>query len=137
MNNVDLKCIDLKSRFGDRYRIVHEDSGIKSRAHDPWLQTIPCQLGHIYVHGQTALGASTDRRGSTATRLAALPCVTLVQDGDDVINVVFNADDFDKVAAVMKPKRRRTFTPEQITARTEHLRKHYFAPRATAILTSA
>ena len=46
------------------------------------------------------LGASTDRRGATARRLAALPCVRIVQDGDDGVNVVFHVDDFDNIAAI-------------------------------------
>ena len=70
--------IDLKTRFGKRYRITHDQAhaaeyGEGSRVHDPWLLTIPCRHGHIYPHGGELLGASTDRRGSIARRLAALP----------------------------------------------------------------
>jgi hypothetical protein len=110
-------CIDLKERFSDRYRVAYEDSytaerGSGGRAHDPWLLTIPCKHGHIYPHGCEWLAASTDHRGPIANRLAAVPGARVVQDGDDGINVVFHVDDFDQVAEVIKPKRRRKLSPE-------------------------
>lgn len=110
-------CIDLKARFGHRYRVDYEESyraecGDSARAHDPWLLTIPCRHGHIYPHGGELLAASTNRRGPITNRLAALPCVCVVQDGDDGINVLFHASDLDKVAAILKPKRRRRLSPE-------------------------
>lgn len=114
MTTATLPCIDLKATFGDRYRIVREASGLAHGA-DPdaaWLQTIPCQFGHIYIHGEKTLGATTQSRGPTAKLLAALSCVTKVQDGDDGINVIFDAKDFAPVAVVMKPKRRRSLSPE-------------------------
>ena len=125
-------CIDLKERFGDRYRVVYEESygaerGKSGRAHDPWLLTIPCRHGHIYVQGRQYLGASTTHRREIANRLLALPCVRLVQDGDDGINVVFHMDDFDQVAAIMRPKRRRKLSDEQRAERDKRLRDYQFS----------
>jgi hypothetical protein len=107
-------CIDLKERFGRRFRLLYEESYTTEnrRGHDPWLLTIVCRHGHIYPHGRDQLAASTNSRGPIAKRLAALPCVRVVQDGDDGINVVFHIDDFTTVAAIMKPKRRRKLTAE-------------------------
>lgn len=121
-----MNCIDLKERFGQRCRIRYEDTDRRGR--DPWLAMIDCRHGHIYPHGGDLIGASTNNRGAIAKRLAALACVRVVQDGDDGINVVFNAADFLTVAAVMKPKRRRSLTPAQATERTERLRKYRFSP---------
>ncbi len=117
-------CIDLKDRFGRRYRVVCEESyaaerGEHGRAHDPWLLTIPCQHGHVYPHGDGLLGASTDRRGKITNRLAALSCVREQQDGDDGLNAVFDVDNFDEVATIMKPKRRRKLSPEHRAKLTE------------------
>ncbi len=126
-------CIDLNAAYGAQYRVVYEESyqGGQAggrRVHDQWLLTIPCQFGHIYPHGADHLGASTSFRGPVAKRLAALPCVRVVQDGDDGINVVFHIDDFEAVAEVMKPRRRRRLTPDQRAERVERLRKYQFGP---------
>ncbi len=110
-------CIELTTQFGNRYRVSNEAShrakrGERRRMQDPWLLTILCQHGHIYPHGGELLGASTNNRGPIAKRLSALPCVGVVQDGSDGINAVFHVNDFDTVAAVMKPKRRRKLSAE-------------------------
>lgn len=110
-------CISLKERFADRFRVTYEESyyadhGDGARAEDPWLMQIECHFGTITPYGDNELIASTFRRGPTATKLAALPCVTPWQDGDDGVSVRFDAKDFKAVAAVMKPRRRRRLTPE-------------------------
>lgn len=106
-------CIDLQQRYRSKYRIRHEDDRETRLPHDPWLLVIDCQHdGEIYPHGGDMLGAATGGRGSVAKRLAALPCVRVVQDGSDGINVIFDVDDFPAVAAVMKPRRRRRLSPE-------------------------
>jgi hypothetical protein len=125
--------IDLKARFGKRYRITLDPAhaaeyGEGSRKDDPWLITIHCRYGHIYPYGGELLGASTERRGPVARRLADLSCVRVVQDGDDGVNVVFHVDDFNTVARNLKPRRRRQLTPEQIAERTDRLRKYRFPP---------
>ena len=126
-------CIDLKARFGARYRITHDQAhaaeyGENSRVYDPWLAMIPCRHGHVYPHGGELLAASTDRRGAISKRLSILPGVRLLQDGDDGVNVVFHIKDFDAVAAILKPRRRRQLTPEQKAERTERLRQYRFSP---------
>ena len=126
-------CIDLKERFGDRYRVVYEESygaecGKSGRAHDPWLLTLPCRYGCIYVQGRQYLGVSTTHRGPIANRLLALPCVRLVQDGDDGVNAIFHVDDFDQVAGIMLPKRRRKLSDEQRAEQVERLRDYQFSP---------
>jgi hypothetical protein len=110
-------CIDLKKQFGSCYRIKFEEGyvaerGQKGRSYDPWLVILLCQHGHIYPHGRGLLGASTNYRGSIAKRLSALPCVRVIQDGDDGINVVFRLEDFHAVADLLKPKRRRQLSAE-------------------------
>jgi hypothetical protein len=126
-------CINLKKRFGDLFQIRHEagdqaerDNG--GRLRDPWLFTIPCKHGHIYPHGGDYLVASTDHRGPIANQLAALECGRVIQDGNDGVNVKFHVDDFDHVAAIMKPRRRRRLTPSQRLERAERLRDYRFRP---------
>lgn len=104
-------CVDLKSRYGDRFRIASgelliADRGENARGNDPCLRLIPCR------HGRDWLGASTNRRGPICRALAMLPGVRVLQDGDDGINAIFPVAEFDAVAGVMKPRRRRRLSPE-------------------------
>jgi integrase len=63
--------------------------------------------------GGDTLAACTDKAGSVAKRLKALPYCSVLQDRDDGANVVFPADRFQEVAATMKP-RRRSRLPERL-----------------------
>lgn len=128
-------CIDLKALFAHRYHTDYDEShyaerGPAARLHDPWLVTIPCRFGHIYPHGGQLLGAATNGRGPVATRLAALPCVTVIQNGDDGVNVLFDVADFAEVARVMKAHRRRRLSDDKRTEQVERLRPYQFS-RAT------
>jgi hypothetical protein len=111
-------CINLRERYSKRYRIEYDpayvaEHGKRARADDPWLQTIPCQRGHLYPHGGSLLGVATNGRGPTTAAIARLPGVTVVQDGDDGINAVFPPELLPKVAALVKPRRKRQLSPEQ------------------------
>lgn len=107
-----MDCIDLRQRFGKKYRVKYEESyyaerGDGARSDAPWLQIIPCQHGHIYPFGGEMLAASTDTRGPIAKRLVRLACTAVVQDGDDGVNASFHVDDFDQIAEIIKPRKRR------------------------------
>jgi hypothetical protein len=110
-------CINLKKRFGRRYRVTYEESyhaeyGPNARVEDPWLMIIPCQYGEICPWGDDNLAACTKTAGRIAKRLKALPYCRVVQDGDDGANTVFPVDHFDEVASIMLPRRRRRLSPE-------------------------
>ena len=112
------RCIDLKCHFGDHYRVEYEESyiadrGSRARTEDPWLMIILCQHGHIYSHGDNLLGVSTNRQGPITEKTRNLPCTTVVQDSDEGINATFHLNDFDQVAKIVKPRRRRRLSPEQ------------------------
>lgn len=128
-------CIDLLNRFGNVYRLVEvAGDGRKSPPHkrhyDPWQLEMPCTHGHIYPHGGSRLGAATNNRGPVAKRLAQLPGVNVVQDGDDGINVAFEVEAFDSVAVIVKPKRRRQLSAARRAEISERLRKHQFSAAA-------
>lgn len=115
-----MECINLKERFDDRYRVSSE---VKHNQ-DPWLYLIKCSLGHIYPHGGEMLGAAIDKHPTIARRLASQDYITIHQDGDDGMNLLFHVDDFDKVAEVMKPYKRHSLTDEQRKARVKNLQKN-------------
>ena len=113
-----VKDINLRERFGRRLRIGYEESyfvehGQNARVEDPALMIIPCHNGEIYPAGGSKLAASTNHPGRVANKLKAMACCAVYQDGDDGITVTFDVADFEQVAAVMKPRSKRTLNPEQ------------------------
>jgi hypothetical protein len=111
-------CIDLQERFGDRYKIGKDPSyfaehGPNAWTHDPWLLLIRCERGEIYPHGGDYLAFATNGRGPSATKLAELACVEVLQDGDDGINGKFHVDHFREVAKLMRPRRRHVLSAER------------------------
>ena len=101
--------IDLRARFGDRYRIRPEAGGTtwyETPKHErPWLLEVPCRYGIVYPQSGETLAASTDRPRIGA-KLRALPGV-LTARGDAEVVVPFHVDDADAVLRVLKPYRRR------------------------------
>ncbi|NQT16723.1 MAG: hypothetical protein HQ582_28455 [Planctomycetes bacterium] len=122
-------CINLKQRFGDRYRVEYEESyrverGENGRAEDPWLMILLCHHGHICPWGGTQLAACTRRPGQIVNRLKALQFTTAAQDGDDGANILFDVEHFDRVAEIMRPRRRRRMSEERRREAAERLRKY-------------
>src|ERR1700686_2649258 len=54
-------CVDLKARFGERYRIRKEADGVTWYATPEterlWLLELRCRYGVVYPHGGDLLGA--------------------------------------------------------------------------------
>ena len=100
-------CIDLSTYT--QYKLS-TDPAASTRNKDPWLLVIPCRdKGEIYPWGGKYLAASTTRKG-VAKRLLRIG--RLHQDGDDGATIVFHVSDFDAVAKIMEPRRRRVLSPE-------------------------
>ncbi|HUY32954.1 MAG TPA: hypothetical protein VMV69_09245 [Pirellulales bacterium] len=111
-------CVNLRQRFGTQYRIGRDEAylaeyGRQACRADPWLDVVLCQRGEIYSHGGTMLAAATRGRGPTAQRLMALPCCQVWQDADDGVTVLFDVADFNQVATLMLPRKKRRWTAEQ------------------------
>jgi hypothetical protein len=111
-----MECINLKERFGKRYRVVHEESWHAEgrRLACPELMILLCKYGHVFPWGGQVLGASVQGYPRIAAKLRRLECVKVVQDCDfGELTATFDVDDFPKVAKIMRPRRRRQVTPEQ------------------------
>lgn len=111
-------CINLRERFGKRYRITHDPAhageyGEHGRTEDAWLQIIEGRAGHVFPWGGETLAASTNRRGALACKLAAVEGAHLVQDGTDGATVTFPVERFAEVARLLHLRTRRQLTPEQ------------------------
>ncbi len=133
------ECINLKARFGARWKVKYEESyaaerGERAYSADPWLMIVACQYGEIYPHGGEMLGVSTKRRGPITKRIAELPFIKITQDGDDGINAIFHVKNIEEVVAIVKPRRRRQYTPEQKQALAERGAAFRFLPLLNASL---
>jgi len=108
-------CIDLKERFGDKYRIENEEPATAWNT-DPWYFIIPCRnnAGHIYPYGGNMLGfASNGRHPKMCKQIASLPGAEVWQDGDDGQNVIFPVDVFDQVAQIVHLKQKKQVSEEE------------------------
>jgi hypothetical protein len=129
-------CVDLRSTFGDRYKISRDQSYLAERAEfrsaaSAWLMIIPCRFGHIYPHGGRMLAVHTTSP-SRRRRLMSLDCASLNVDGDRESTLVFDVVDFTHVASIVLPKRRRRLSPDQRAANIERLAMFQFQPRRLA-----
>lgn len=106
-----MDCINLRQRFGDKYRITYDEAYYHERpefraTEEPHLQIIPCLRGHIYpTEGDTL--AVFAPGGPTRRRLAELPGCRPCTDGSDGATFLFHVDHFEAVAEVVQPRRRR------------------------------
>ena len=112
--------VNLRERFGDRYRISY-DPAREGRDPDPWLQTIPCRGGiTIYPFGGTTLAVEVDYHCHVSKALRDMG-LRVHQEGDREHTFLFDVADFDRVAAVVKPHRRRQWTEAARQAARERL----------------
>jgi hypothetical protein len=110
-----LRCIDLRAAFPS-LRIRWSEDHIPSSPRDPWDEKIVCRFGTIYPHGSTRLQALCTGT-KTAAKLSRLPCTRVWQTGNSELTVVFEVDDFEAVAEVMRPiTKRKGRTAEALAA---------------------
>jgi len=110
--------INLRERFGDRYRISYDPA--HTRKADPWMMLLTFRGGNIYPHGGQYLAIEIEGRRFLRAKLAAYECI---QDGDDFQAFRFHVDEFDAVAAIVKPYRRRIGS-------TGHLLAHQYRQKS-------
>ena len=114
-----------------RQTVSGEARGAREDIRRPWYHVIPCQYGHIYVHGDDELGFASDKPGGVAKRVANLPFTRVTQSGDDGMNIVFDVAHFDEVAAIVKPRRKRILSDEHREKLVEAGRLSRFAGSET------
>jgi hypothetical protein len=112
-------CVNLLERHGADYRVTfdpaYDSRKVPKRCLDPWLMQLR-GAGRgvtIYPHGGTRLAVEVDNRWKVAQQLAGLSGVELWQDGDGEKIFLFDVALFDRVAAIVKPRKRRRLTDEQ------------------------
>ena len=122
------QCVDLKATFGNRYRYEWDAAYWAERSEfraveAPWLTIIPCKFGKIFPWGRRLLAAYCPAGGAKRNELLRLDCVKVAQGGGSEVVVTFDVADIDRVAKVMKPRRRRQHSAEELARRTTRLTK--------------
>lgn len=118
-------CLDLRARFGDRFKIRKEANGATwhetPEAERVWLLELPCMYGVVYPQGGDILAAVVTGRYARQ-EVAALPCLRS-RRGDVELVVTFHVDDAETVLAILQPRRRRRLSPEQRARTTAQLQR--------------
>jgi hypothetical protein len=83
-----------------------------SRAERQWLVRIPAKHGWIGVHSDTELTAYCTARRLFPS-LLAVPSTRQRQRGDRELAVSFDPEHLDRVAAILKARRKRIMSPAQ------------------------
>lgn len=122
-----MDCINLRERFGDRYRVAFDpayDPKHRPREKlDPWYMTIPCERGEIYPYGPNSLAVEVEGRPVTARRLRELHYTTTIQQGDHFLACTFPSQEFEAVAELVKPRKRRQASERQRETARQNIRK--------------
>jgi hypothetical protein len=71
------------------------------------MLTLLCRFGTVYPVGGPLLAAEVDNYPLAAKRLAAIPGLNLIQDGDSGKPFTFPVELFDQVATLLWPRKRR------------------------------
>ncbi len=113
-------CVDLRLwAKANRYRFRLEESYRAEsfphvRGDGRWYVEILCKSGIIYPYGGTQL--LTHAKSRTASAIAKLPGVHLYQTDGTARVLKFPVERLDEVAAILKPRKRRTLSPYRARA---------------------
>ena len=115
--NGEMECINLSERFGDRYKIgfdpAYSPFNVPREKRDPWYMLLTFRGGDIHPQGADMLVVEVDGRHYIKARLDRLDCTTLNNDGDHFGSFMFHVDDFDEIAAIVRPHRRPQISDER------------------------
>lgn len=111
---------DLKN-FESKYKIFLDGSKGKHRENRIWEREIRGKHGCIYPYGYDGTLASTITSKRLLKRLEDV-CLRIIQEGDWEITFIFKPEDIDKVAKVIRARRKRKITPEMKKKLIERLK---------------
>ena len=122
-------------RFGERrYKFAfdpcYSSFNVPRESLDPWMMTIPCEVGHIYPFGDRLLAIDIEGHCRMRGMVKRLACTELHTEGDADICCLFDVANIDQVAKLVKPKRRRQYTDEQRAEMTDRLRAYQYPFRS-------
>lgn len=141
-------CVDLKERFGDRYRIAYDPAAALERGgkSNPWYYIIRCKFGEVHPYGGQMLAfhcRGSKMRGIIKREFPDFEIQSWTDDEEAVF--LFHVDRFPELAKIIRPRRSRKLSEEhrrkltgagiralqkrrssvQIEAKTEAVEKHH------------
>lgn len=122
---------DLRNLAGDRYRVRDDGTADLARGERAWCLEIPGKLGTIYpcgFNGDLAVWTALPRM---ARRLAGLGLRRLQAGAESSYR--FPVSQLDRVAAMIRAKRRRQLSPERRAEVSARLPGTPFAPLRKAL----
>jgi hypothetical protein len=112
-----MQCVNLKERFGTRYRITFDPAYVPRDVPrdklDPWMMQVPGRYGSIYPPGGTKLVVEIDGHSTIKARVGRLDCCEPYQIGEGFGAFLFDAADFNTVAKIIRSHRKRQFSEER------------------------
>ncbi len=107
--------LNLHALAGGRYRLELDESARIDRSQEPkdWCIQIPCKHGHIGVHSDKELRAYCKATRLFA-RLTDITSARVIQEGDKEIAIAFHPTHLDEVAELLKARRKRVVTEEEL-----------------------
>jgi hypothetical protein len=118
--------IDLKGIASHRWRISYDEScdlpGC-TREDKLYGARLTGKHGHVFVQGREVLGAYIRLHGDRLNRLLAVPASKLMQLSDREASVSFPPEHLETVAEILKLRRRRRVSEEQLAGMLARLEK--------------
>ena len=103
-NEIDV--IDLKQRFGQRYKIAKDPAAENQRNPDPMYWIMPCKFGEIFPYGGDFLAVMVIS-SKIANQMRNWPELEVTQDAEDAVIFKFHVDHFEKVAKRVGAKKKK------------------------------
>jgi hypothetical protein len=126
-----MDCLNLQKLFGKTYKITfdpaYDHKSVPRAKLDPWMMQIPCKEREttIYPFDAVTLAIEAVSRRTAAKELDRLG-LKVHQDAWDFKTFLFDVSQFDKVAAIVSPRKRRILTETQKAERRERLAAYAF-----------
>ena len=127
--------IDLKKRFGQKYRIFMDEAWYVETAesfpdkikHRPWYYEIRGKYGTIYLYGTNQLAVRiTANRIKSRIKTDYRNILSLYLEAEDESIFLFSPVNFEIVAGLIKARRKRQITNEQRQLIIERTRNYRF-----------
>jgi hypothetical protein len=106
--------LNLQELFGGRFVVrfdpAYDPCHRPGDCLDPWMMTMQSRLGTIFPHGGHRLAVEVEGRPSVRKRLDRLDCCQRYVRGERFATWLFHVRDFEQVAEVVRPAKKRTWT---------------------------
>ena len=115
--------INLKEKFGDKYRITKDPAVEKgTKKVDPIYWIIPCRLGEIFPYGGKYLAVMVTKP-RIAQQMKKWKELEVTQDAEDAVIFKFHVKDFDKIAERVLPHKRPKISNSERAKRSQRMKE--------------